>query len=69
MDMDTTNTRFTVIERDWKTSSAETRAGLRDELETMKVSLADATGSDAAAARWLSRRIDRVVRYLDTELI
>lgn len=67
MDLDSANTRFTVIERDWKASSGETRVELRDELTTMKTSLAAATGPDVASARWLGRRIDRVVRYLDTE--
>lgn len=66
MDLDAVNTRFTVIERDWKDAPETIRAQFRQELAAMRTSLAGETGSGEASARWLTRRIDRVYRYLDT---
>ncbi|MEO5834763.1 MAG: hypothetical protein ABJA16_04755 [Nakamurella sp.] len=66
MDLDAVNTRFTVIEREWKDSSVDVRADFRRELATMRTSLAAEVGPGQASARWLTRRIDRVARYLDT---
>lgn len=66
MDLDAVNTRFTVIEREWKDAPQDVQADFRRELETMRTSLAGEVGPGQASARWLTRRIERVSRYLDT---
>ena len=65
MDLDDANTRFTEIERTWNTTVGQDRVDIRNELVTLRASLVGHVGSQAAAARWLGRRIDRVVRHLD----
>ena len=66
MDVDTINARFTVIEKVWKDASANTRSDYLEELAAMTTDLAQIGGSQAASAKWLSRRIDRVARYIDS---
>jgi hypothetical protein len=64
MDVDTINARFTVIEKVWKDATATTRTEYLAELGAMTSALAEIAGPQAASAKWLSRRIDRVARYI-----
>lgn len=66
VNIDEINQRFTVIEKDWKDSSSESRTNYLAELSTMSDELSAMVGAQADSAKWLTRRINRVTRYMDS---
>lgn len=67
MTLDEMNTRFRVIEDEWKVGSAPEQADYLAELTQMRTELDGVTGSQASGALWLKRTIDRVIRNIVAE--
>ena len=67
MTLDEMNTRFRVIEDEWKIGSREEQADYLTELTRMRTELDGVTGAQASGALWLKRTIDRVVRNIAAE--
>ncbi|SDP05621.1 hypothetical protein SAMN04515671_2820 [Nakamurella panacisegetis] len=67
MTLDEMNTRFRVIEDEWKIGSPSEQAEYLAELTAMRTELDGVTGAQASGALWLKRTIDRVIRNITAE--
>ena len=66
MSVETMSRRLSVIEQTWKEANKTGRDGYVEELAVISTGLGHVTGPEAERAEWLTRRLNRVVRNINS---